>query len=443
MRKILIAFATLLMSASVLFGQEDPAKAFKTASRALSAYSLDQASNSAKLEEAMEAIEIAITGAEEKAEAKTWQKRGEIYNAVVAQDVNQIYTNAEHELDPKSSEYAMMAMKSFRKAHELAEKKYETKDAMTGLRSTVSYQNQIGNIMLQKQRYVEAYPSLQAVLTIQELFEKEGEDPVFAKEEDMNNHKFVTAFCANLAGSKDDAMRLFKELYEGGYQEPAVYSSYFALLLENDREEDALAVMEKGKELFPGNTELLFAEINYYLQENRLDELVGKLQTAIEKEPDNMSLYSTLGSVYDNLFQREAEAGNEEKAKEYFDNALKYYNQALDKDPKFFDAVYSIGALYYNKAASLTKEMQELEEDYSREGLKKYEAKREEVFSFFDKALPYFKKAESINPNDVNTLIALKEIFARKDDLDTSNEIKVRLENVQAGQMNESSLFNE
>lgn len=443
MRKILIAFATLLMSASVLFGQEDPGKAFKTASRALSAYSLDQANNSAKLDEAMEAIEIAITGVVEQAEAKTWQKRGEIYNAAIAKDVNQIYTNSEHELDPKSAEYAMLAMESFRKANELAEKKYETKDAMTGLRNTVSYQNQIGNIMLQKQQYVEAYPSLQAVLTVQQVFEKAGEEPVFAKPEDLNNHMFVTAFCANVAGSKEDAMRLFKELYDAGYEEPAVYSSYFSLLLENNREEDALAVMEKGKELFPGNTELLFAEINYYLQQNRLDDLVGKLQTAIEKEPDNMSLYSTLGSVYDNLFQREAEAGNDEKASEYFDNALKYYNQALAKDPGFFDAVYSVGALYYNKAAALTKEMQELEEDYSREGLKKYEAKREEVFTFFDKALPYFKKAESINPNDVNTLIALKEIFARKDNLETSNEIKTRLENVQSGKMNESSLFNE
>ena len=113
----------------------------------------------------------------------------------------------------------------------------------------------------------------------------------------------------------------------------------------------------------------------------------------------------------------------------------------MAKDPKYFDAIYSIGALYYNKAAAMTKELITLEGDYSKDGMKKYEAMKVKVFAEFDEALPFFEKAESLNPNDANTLIALKEIFARKDDLATSGEFKDRLDKVQGGGKNDTSYF--
>jgi hypothetical protein len=65
------------------------------------------------------------------------------------------------------------------------------------------------------------------------------------------------------------------------------------------------------------------------------------------------------------------------------------------------------------------------------------------MISEFDKALPYFKKAESINSNDQNTLIALKEIFAKKNDMKMSGEFKSRLETVQGGGKNAKSYFTE
>ncbi|MEN0006856.1 MAG: hypothetical protein AAF798_22070, partial [Bacteroidota bacterium] len=207
--------------------------------------------------------------------------------------------------------------------------------------------------------------------------------------------------------------------------------------------EKAYTYLKTGRDKYPEDISLLFAEINHYLTTGRLDELIGKLKKAIDKEPDNKSLYSTLGNVYDNLYQKEYTAGNVEKANEYFNSALEYYNKATEKDPTFVDAIYSIGALYYNKAASMTQELNKLADDYSKEGLKKYDAKKAEMFAQFDEALPWFKKAESLNPNDINTLIALKEIFARKDDLATAKEITTRLETVQGGGKNASSYFKE
>ena len=82
-----------------------------------------------------------------------------------------------------------------------------------------------------------------------------------------------------------------------------------------------------------------------------------------------------------------------------------------------------------------------MEEDYSAEGLRKAEAKRAEMLKLFDSALPYFQRAEKVQPGDIGTLSALQEIYARKDNLEMVKEFKSRLEKVKAGETIESSYF--
>ena len=189
------------------------------------------------------------------------------------------------------------------------------------------------------------------------------------------------------------------------------------------------------------DAEALFAEINAYLKEGKLDELVGPLKQAISLEPTNVSLYITLGSVYDKLFQRELQRRNEAKATEYFEEAKKYYLEATAQDPENFDATYSLGALFYNKAAARTSELSSLSEDFSSAGLKEFERRKKVIRGLFDQALPYFQKAESLDPSDFMTLIALSEIYARKDDETLAAEFRKRLDTVKRGGKNNASYF--
>ena len=108
------------------------------------------------------------------------------------------------------------------------------------------------------------------------------------------------------------------------------------------------------------------------------------------------------------------------------------------KEPKNMDAVYSLGALYYNKAAFRTQEMNALPEDFSSAGLKKLEKMLTEAMGLFDEALLYFLKAESIDANHLNSLIALSEIYARKED-EVLMEYKRRIEVVVGGSKNPAS----
>ena len=58
----------------------------------------------------------------------------------------------------------------------------------------------------------------------------------------------------------------------------------------------------------------------------------------------------------------------------------------------------------------------------------------------FEQALPYFQKAESLDANDLNTLIALNEIYPHKED-ELSLEFKTRLDLVRGGGKNADSHF--
>ncbi|MCY7327942.1 MAG: hypothetical protein LH618_05300, partial [Saprospiraceae bacterium] len=99
---------------------------------------------------------------------------------------------------------------------------------------------------------------------------------------------------------------------------------------------------------------------------------------------------------------------------------------------------YMLGALYYNKAAAINQEMTTL--DNSQAALKRYKTLNEQMLALFDQALPHFQKAESLDPNDLNTLLALNEIYARKED-DLSLEIKKRLDVVKGGGKNATPYF--
>ena len=132
--------------------------------------------------------------------------------------------------------------------------------------------------------------------------------------------------------------------------------------------------------------------------------------------------------------EKERTAGNTEKADEYFTLAFEKYAEALAKEPTNFDATYSQGALYYNKAASMTAKLNELSNDYSSAGTKKYNAIKAEMDGYFKQALPFFLKAEELSPKDLNTMVALKEIYAREGQLDKSAEYKAKMEAAGSGQ---------
>ncbi len=445
MKKLLLFIPLMLILAINVDAQEmgkDTKKELKQASRSLNAFKVNN-SDKSKLKDAVTQVDAVMGKSDAQGAAEAWMVKGDVYSEVATQyiTIKQLGIGSTDDL-PSPDGKAIAAMNAYVKAHGMVEKGSDKKKALDGLRAVQNSMSQLGVYQYEAGNYEKAFNSFNGVIRAHDILSENNVESALAKEEDYNNQLYITGLSAMNANKMPSAAVYFQKLYEKSYDKPLVYEAMYKIKSADDSEA-GYEYLEKGRELYPEDLGLLFAEINHFLRTGKTEVLVEKLKLAIEKESGNKSLHFTLGNVYDQFYQKAFKDGDTENEKKYFDLAMQTYDEALKLDPEYIDAIYGKGALHYNKAAGLTQQLQKLADDYSADGIKKYEAKKQEVFTEFDKALPFFKKAESMNPNDINTLIALKEIFARKDDIETSNEIKKRLETVQGGGKNESSFFNE
>jgi tetratricopeptide (TPR) repeat protein len=411
MKKIFVLLMSLGIATFLV--AQDPAKDIKKAARLLGTYNLDPGASLDKLQEAINLANASIDDPTVKNDPSAWQTYGEIFMAAVDNDVKaNVLDNAAIITQPTAP---AKAYKGFSKAAELAEKSYQTKDAMKALSVGIQNIYYMGSALYQAGEYANAYEAFMATYNGYALLKKNNEPTTFSADE-APKALYYAGLCAQQAGMKEETATIFKQLVDMGIAEAGVYEALFNGCVQ-DNPAEAEKYLALGREKFPEDTGLLYAEINYLLNKGELESLVAKLEQALKLEPNNVSIYVTLGQIYDKLYQDQA-ATDPVGAEANFNKAMSYYQQALTIDAKSFDAVYSIGALWYNKAAAYSIELNNLSSDYSAAGNKKYEAKKAQMDETFSKALPFFQQAEELNPKDANTLIALKEIYARQDKLD-------------------------
>lgn len=424
MKQFFLSVLVLFFSLSVVTAQVYK-KQLKEANKSLGKYLIDPIGNKAAMEESLALINQLLEADDAKADPIVWNTKGDLYTQIAKAEMNKKVLDPEFVITTPDA--GLKALESFEKAISIATKKGDIKDALTGIRETEDNLNNIGITQFQDQDYNGAFKNFSASIKASDILVANKQDTRLAVDSVRNDQVFYTGVCAYYGENKEASIPYFEALYTGGKAQSLVYEALFNMYSEKDVDK-AMTYLDAGRKAHPDDNGLLFSEINYYLKVGKLDILTEKLKTAIAKEPDNVSVYTTLGNVYDQLNQKERTAGNEAKADEYFDLAFDYFSQGLAKDPSNFDATYSQGALYYNKAAGMTTMLNELSNDYSAAGTKKYNDIKAKMDGYFGQALPFFLKAEQIDGTDVNTMIALKEIYARKGDLEKSKEYKMKME---------------
>lgn len=433
MKKLLLSLLSLLFVFQIALAQNG-SKELKAAEKALSAYNIDPLNSKAKLQEAVDAIQVAETGSETAKDPKTYLAKGQIYDEIARQVVVVNETNIGSIDDlPAVDNPAVEAANAYLQSLKYAEKSRDTKEALKGLVTVQTNLSNLGIYAIRGSDYAGAYANFNTGLAVHDALKANSEASILDADGQLSDQRYYTGLAALLNQDYDAAKPLYMQLADENYEQAGIYEGLYQIASSEGDADAAYAYLEKGREKYPDDVTLLFAEINHYLKQGKLDVLTDKLQAAIEKEPENVSLYTTTGNVYDQLFQKAYSAGEIEKANQYFEKALSYFEQSLEIDPANSDAIYSIGALYFNRGAQMSQALAELSNDFSKEGQKKYAELEAKVNAEFEKALPWFQKAEINNPNDINTIIALKEMYARRGEFDKSNEFKDRLEAVQAG----------
>lgn len=438
MKKTFLFLLTfLVIGAGSIQAQDTKAikKLIKTSSKALKKYKADT-SNAGKLEEAQQAIEkaMAMEGAANMPE--TWVAKAAIFQ-FIGQD--ELSTRQQKEVEAQlaaggdaaamapiqytfeSPDAPRLAYESLSKAFELTEKKSGQSKIVKELEVVSRQLNDIGLYSYENKDYKSAYKLFNALVASNEVVKNNGGKPLLDDAEKVENMTFYAGLAAQYGGMTDESIVVFKKLHEQGSKKIEVYDALFKANIETD-EATALKYLEEGRAIDPENINLLFSEINFYLKKGEYDVLEGKLKEAMDKEPNNASLRAVMGNVYNDFYKKETDA---EKAKGHFTKAEDYYKQALEIDDKSFEALYSLGELNYNRAAALVLKYNDLPLTASQ---READTLKSEYQNAFEKALPYFLKADDLNSKDFNTILALKEIYAKKDDFETSNKYKARLE---------------
>ncbi len=165
--------------------------------------------------------------------------------------------------------------------------------------------------------------------------------------------------------------------------------------------------LQYGFTQYPNDERILTNLIQFYLDSKQNDAALEYLNTAIENDPENPSFYYARGVLYESI----------EK-----DKAIENYEKCLEIDDKFFNSLYNIGVIYFNKGV----EQQNVAND--KPNVKEYEAAMKIAQEYWEKAIPFMERAHAVQPNEVAVLETLKGLYYRFERMDKYNEVKAKID---------------
>lgn len=354
-----------------------------------------------ELDKAKESIDEAAVGEGSANIDKTWYYRGLIYEA--------IYTSDKFKsLAPNAPE---VAFQSYKKALEIdpnSEFKDEINTRLKALR--VDFHNKAVEDY-QKKDYNSALNNFEYELKI-------------IPEDSAAN--LYAAYAAERGNNNAKAIEHYQKVITLKYDDPMVYRNLAVIYKSEKDTARALFTLQDGRKRFPDDLDLMLAEINIYLPQGKNKEAIDLLNVAISKDPKNASLYFALGVTYDNLANpKDASGGNltkPEDKKELLSKAIDAYKKAIEIKPDYFEANYNLGALYFNEGAEMLVSINSIKDP------KQYAMAKENCEGLFSQSQPYFEKALEINPKDHDTLIDLKQLYFRQNNMEKYNQVKAKLD---------------
>ena len=350
---------------------------------------------SGDFEQAKSAINEASNDPKTGAQAKTCYYRGAIYEA--------IYGDTSYR--KKNPDALTQAVNSYKKAMEIDPKNQWKTEIQQGLNDCANYAYNDGVAPFNSKDYQTAYNNFALAATTYDYLNATFKQGLI--------DTFATLYAGNAAlkmKKYDEALAMYQTLLDKNISRPELYSNLGDLYIQKGDTAKAKEYIAKGVSMYPDDKGLMVQELNLYLFSGDPKAAIEKLKAAIAKDPNFTELYIQLGNLYDQVGDTA--------------NARKTYQQAIDKDPNNFNGYYRLGASYYNQAVDLNNQMNKL--DLSQQ--KQYDALKVQRDILFKKGLPYLEKAHQLDANDLDTLGALKELYARLGQMDKSNEMKKQID---------------
>jgi tetratricopeptide (TPR) repeat protein len=339
------------------------------------------------LEAALENIEIAIKDPKVNSKHDAWALKGELYFKIL--------NSEEEKYNRFDKNRCKTSYISYKKAIELYDGKSSRK--LDDFKGKISLINNMafnkGINLYNEKKYQDAAEYLELAYEVSTYLKKETSL-------ELQNLGLVYENLKNYS----KAEFYYKTAINKGYDnENTCYFLLYTLMAQNKNEE-YVTQLNKCRAKDPNNLNLLFSDINLNLNLGNNEKSLALINQALETESTNVILKFTKATILEKL-------GNKKEA----ENA---YLEVITLKPDYFDALYNLGAFYFNDFADLSAKMNE---EINEAAYTDYKTKANKLM---EKALVYIEKARSIKPNDRGVLIALQEIYVRTGDMEKFKEVK-------------------
>jgi tetratricopeptide (TPR) repeat protein len=329
-----------------------------------------------KLDLAKASIDKAVQNEKTIMDAKTWFYRGNIYY-----DIGVSFDSNFRKLDPDPFG---VAYESYMRAKELDTKGEFTDDIQKYTVAVGEGYYNTGVIYYNESKFKEAALSFEKAFNVSKAVNR------------VDTSALVNAAVSAAQGSDLDlSKRYYKELIDMGVQKADIYASLSEIYKIEGDTAMSLQTIQSGRTIFPEDFNLLIAETNIYLATDEKEKAMKNLETALLMDSSNPSIFFAVGTIYDQMGS--------------IDKAISAYLNAIQLNPDYFEANYNLGALYVNQAADILDKANDLPLD----AVAQYDLEKAKADEMLAKSLPYLEKSLELMPDDVNTMVSLKEIYTR------------------------------
>jgi tetratricopeptide (TPR) repeat protein len=347
---------------------------------------------------AREAIKLALKDSVASTQAETWYVAGLIGNKQSEAELTKCYLKQPYDTLTKgkamleSYDYFIQTIKldnlpdAKGKAHPRYSNEIKTilKDYYQVQPNLINY----GIFAFGKNDFESSFKTFEAYLAIPKI-------PIMKNEIKPDTIYDLVKLYAGMSASKanlhDKAIQFYTELKNVKNIKTEAYSRLSNEYLIIKDSANYLKTIKEAIEVIP--TEPLFMQnlINYFIRNNKTQDAIQYLNTAIEREPSNVQYYYVKGQLYLQL--------------ENFVEANKALNKAIEVDPTHSGAYAELGRSYYNNAFKQSKEAEKIKDLVQ---FKKEDARIDEVFKL---AIPYYKKALELKPTELDYMDPLKKLY--------------------------------
>jgi tetratricopeptide (TPR) repeat protein len=242
-----------------------------------------------------------------------------------------------------------------------------------------------------------------------------------SKKKELPNLYYYAGISAQYVADTAKAIEYYESAIAYGIKDVNAYMYLANLYLKTGERDKALKIAQKGREMDPTNQDLLITEANIYMQSNESDKAIEVLSEAAKKEPNKADLRYAIGVNYDRM--RDDSTLTPEVKEKLFQASVEAYTKAIELKPDYFNAAFNLGALYYNKAADILAEAQNV--PYKE--VERFEKLKAESKQAFTNSIPHLELAHKIEPKDHNTMIMLRTAYTQTGNLDGFKKIKAEL----------------